>query len=724
MTTDITYTKTNRGKRAFIKQLPDAVGQVLTVMAENSTEEEIFAELQNVSQQAFKGAMTWLLEGGFIKLMDAEPLSTPNMAAPIADAIQVHEISIDEFTRSAPPIKESESEQDKVAQEKVVENKAKLKAISNTLKEAKKKTAEREAAKLTAETEAKKEQERLQAIESAKLAIANKAKEATRLKVEAEAKARAEITAKKEEWAKLKAEADAKAKAEIAARKAERSKLKAAAEAKEKVAAKERAEAEAKRKASIEAQKKEKVKTEEKAKAERWAQLKKEAKEKAEEKARLQQLAKAEAEVRQQRKASNARSKSRIKRWFVSQLNAIKSLFIFTAAALCILLIAAHFINIPMLVSPLEKIVSSHIQAPVKVQSVHVWLYPKPHLLLKGLTIDDSPTITAQKLRLFPDYINLKEKFYDHLTAPYAIQTLQVEGLTMAQEDLAHIGTWAKASAEHPQYQINKIAFKNTALHINSVQLPLLDGEALLDTAGQLTQASLQSAKKDFSLNVQHFDGDYLIDINASNWQAPFYPRPIFTGLDATGVIRKSVLTLSSITGNFSDGTLTGSLETNLASPTFASKGDFSLSDFFINNTNNDLALNKTLTGVLNSRGYFSFGFDAALNTIKNAKLNAAFTVKNGVLNRIDIAEAMRNHNLNGSTPFTKLTGNLSLNNKHYQLTKLSLQDKQLQANGQVSLSADKQVSATLSSRIAIPNNEINADLTIKGPLAALRLID
>ena len=689
MTADITYTKTNRGERAFIKQLPDAVGQVLTVMVANSTEEEIFAKLQDVNLQAFKNAMTWLLEGGFIKLMDAKSFSNPNTIAPILDAIQVHEISIDEFTNSVTPTKEEE-----VEQAKTIENKEKLEAISNTLKEAKKKTAEREVAKLKAETDAKKEQERLQAIEDAKLAIANKAKEASLLKVEAEAKARAEIDAKKEEWARLKTEA------------------------------KEKAEAESRRKANIEAQKKEKTKAEEKIKAKRWAQLKQEAKEKAEEKTRLQKLAKAEAEVRQQRKVSNARSKSRIKNWFASLLQAIKSLFVFTAAVLCILLIAAHFINIPMLVSPLEKIVSSHIQEPVKVQSVHVWLYPKPHLLLKDLTIDDSPAITAQKLRIYPDYINLKKKFYDHLTAPYVIQSLQVEGLAMAQEDLAHINTWAKAPSEQSQYQINKIVFKNTALHLNSAQLPLLDGEALLDTTGVLTQASLQSAKKDFRLNAQHLNGNYLIDINANNWQAPFYPRPIFTKLDATGVIKNSVLTLSSITGSFSGGKLTGTLETNLASPTFASKGDFNLSDYVIKDASNDLELNKTVTGVLNSRGYFSFGFDHELNTIKNTNLNAAFTVRNGELKRVDIAEAMRNHNLNGSTSFTKLTGNLSLNNKRYQLTKLSLQDNQLQATGQVSLSADKQVSATLSSNIAMPNNEISANLTIKGPLTALKLIN
>jgi hypothetical protein len=79
------------------------------------------------------------------------------------------------------------------------------------------------------------------------------------------------------------------------------------------------------------------------------------------------------------------------------------------------------------------------------------------------------------------------------------------------------------------------------------------------------------------------------------------------------------------------------------------------------------------LTAVLNSRGYFSFGFDPDLNTIKNTKLSAAFVVKNAVLKRVGLGEAMRKRNLNETNSYAKLTGNPSLNNKHYQLTKQSL---------------------------------------------------
>ena len=67
--------------------------------------------------QAFKNAKTWLLEGCFIKLMDAESLASPNTIAPIADAIQANEISIDEFTSSVTPVRESEEGQAKAKAE-------------------------------------------------------------------------------------------------------------------------------------------------------------------------------------------------------------------------------------------------------------------------------------------------------------------------------------------------------------------------------------------------------------------------------------------------------------------------------------------------------------------------------------------------------------------------------------------------------------------------------
>lgn len=67
--------------------------------------------------QAFKNAKTWLLEGCFIELMGVESLASPNTTAPIADAIQANEISIDEFTSSITPVREGEEGQAKAKAE-------------------------------------------------------------------------------------------------------------------------------------------------------------------------------------------------------------------------------------------------------------------------------------------------------------------------------------------------------------------------------------------------------------------------------------------------------------------------------------------------------------------------------------------------------------------------------------------------------------------------------
>lgn len=691
MATNITYTKTFRGERAFVNELPDAAGQVLTVISKDATEDEIFAQLHDVSKQAFNNAMTWLLEGGFIKLTDPDPF--PSTKTPPPEPMQVDEISIDEFTNASKIIEPTKPiKKIAVTQDNKAETKTKLDALSNAVKEAKKNTADREAGKRKAAEAAKKEQKHLEAIAAAKLAAAKKAKKTARLATETEAENLAEINAKKAEWARLKAEAEEKAKAE------------------------------AKRKAAIQTQRKEKLKAEEKEKADKWLQIKSQAKLKAEEEARLQRLAKAESEVRQQREKNSKHSKGIFRKWLAKLANTIKSLFIFTAAIACLALVAAHFINIPVLKKPAEEIASTLLQDTAHIKSVHVWLFPKPHILLKELTISNSTTISAEKIRIYLDAFNLKEKFYDHLNRPYKIKSLEVESLNMAQHDSSHFRSWAKAVKHQAVYKVNNITFKNTSLKLNAMPLPLFNAAVTLDDSGLLKKVSLQTADNAFKLGAKQVNGGYIIDASAINWKVPFYPHTLLNKLNANGLIKNDYLVFDSITSSLYGGELTGALKTNLAATELSTKGKFNLTGLAISNTPDKLELSQSLSGILTSQGNFSFNIDHATNKLKNTRLNATFKVKNGMLKKIDIAEAMRTRNASGTTNFDKLTGNLSLNNKQYQLTQLSLQDNQLRATGNANISADRHLSTNISSSIAIRNNIINTNLIIEGPLNALKV--
>lgn len=686
MAADITYTKTTRGQSAFVKKLPDSVGQVLVAIEGGLTEEQILAKLHNVSESAFREAMTWLLEGGFVRIVDSEPFVISQPSPITGDAIQVQEISIDEFDALSNAVVANEKSEGKTVGADDVFN-IFAQAATNKPTNVKKKS------------KAEKEKARREAIETTKRITAAKAEEKARLSAETEAQKQAEVMAKKERWAKLKAEAEKKA------------------------AADKRLLTEASALARTE--ERERIQSAEKAHTERLVQLKAEAKAQAELEAELTAIATVKKQIKLQRLAKEVCSKMRLKQGVLSLFAAIKSLIIFGFVGLCLLIAAAHVINLNRLANPIEKTASQKLQDDVNVAAVYIRLFPKPHLLLKKVSI--SSVNYAEKIRIYPNLTNLKNKFVNVFdksdSTPYEFTSLNIEGLTIKQKELVHVRSWARAIANNQPFIFHRLVVEDLSLKMNGLSLPLLQADISLSQTDAFKSAVFYTKEKNFNLIVHDVNGDYLIDIDATNWRPPLSPPLSLTSLNATGVVKNNDLTFSSITGRLYGGTFSAKLQTNLSSPRLATKGSFKLNGVVLNSFADDTRINAIVTGDLDSRGSFSFNINQFTNTINSAIVDASFGVKGGVLHKIDIAEAMRSKNINGSTNFTTLTGKLLLKNNRYQLTDLHLQDNQLQVYGQATISADQQVSATVSSVIAIQNNPISTDLVIEGSINSLRLI-
>jgi AsmA-like protein len=855
MDSNTTYTKTARGLRALVKKLPRDAGHVLSVIDKSLTADEIRAKVEDITEKDFEFAITWLLEGGFIKSIVTDPFPNSMWDVSTKSAMQVDEIGLDEFTVSeklpatdalkAPVVKKTETEIKAEAEEKAkleakkkaleqadaeararaeaalkakneaesqaiankekisleekaraeAEEKAKQEALAKAEKEAQERAEAEAKAKAEAEAFAKKEaearkkaEEKAAAEEKARREAEEKAKQEARERAEAEAKAKAEAEAfaKKEAEARKKAEekaaaeekarreaeekakqeareraeAEAKAKAEaeaFAKKEAEARKKaeeKAAAEEKarvekeEKAAAKEKArlekeekakaKAEAAEKAKLEAEEKAQQKALDKAEARAVAQIEaeKQALEKAavkeqarleaiakkEEKERLKAEAKAIAEIKHQRLVKNLRAKMPNKQWLISILKSIKPISIFALAVLFLLIIAAQFINMRILIDPVEKIATENIQDKVNIKSINISLFPSPHLLLKDITIADSKTINAQKISVYPDLIKLKDTLFNASNTPYEIQKVSIEGLNIAQKDISRITSWSGASSRDQQLKIEKIILKKLSINLNVVQLPYFDGELLLDNVGLLHKANFTTETKNLNIEINQLGDDYMINVEALRWRAPLSPYPIFTKLNAKGAINNNMLTFSSINSDLYNGNLTAQLEMNLSSPTLASKGTFNINNFYLGDMAKELKLDTAVDGKLNIKGDYAFDINKPLNKFDITDLHATFDIKNGQLRKVDITEAMRSGNLSGSTDFTHLSGNISLKNQVYIFSNLLLRDNQLQATGQINISPDQHVSGVISSKIALKRNAINARLVIDGPMSALKL--
>jgi hypothetical protein len=823
MDSNTTYTKTARGLRALVKKLPRDAGLVLSVIDKSLSADEILAKLDNMSEKDLEFAITWLLEGGFIKSLVTDPFPNSMWDVSKESAMQVDEIGLDEFTVSEklpvtspnkiPVISKTEGEIKAEAEEKAkleakkkmleqadteareraesalkakreaeaqalaIKEKARQDAIASAEKEAQERLDA--VAKVKAETEARQkaaaeEKARLEKEEKARQdAIAKAEKEARdRAEAEARAKAEAEANARKEEEARRKAEEKAAAEEKAKLEKEEKARQDAIAKAEKEARDRAEAEARAKAKAEAKANKEEAArrKAEEKAAAVEKARLEKKEKniakalaqenaqqaaldkeeakavaqidaEKkalgkvaAREQARLEAFAKkeeksirraeskAEAQIKRERFIKNLRTKMPSKQWLITIFKSIKPISIFALAVLFLLVIAAQFINMRILINPIEKIATENIQDKVNIKTIHISLFPTPHLLLKEITIADSTTINAQKIRVYPNLINLKEKLLNASPTPYKIQKISIEGFNLAQKDISRITSWSGASSRHQQFKIEKIELNKLSINLNVVQLPYFDGDLLLDEAGLLQKANFTTESKNFIIDISQSGRDYLINIEAVRWRAPLSPYPIITRLSAKGAISDNLLTLSSISSDLYNGNLTAQINMDLNSPTFAANGTFKLKHFYIGDMAKELQLDTVVDGKLSINGDYMININKPLNTIDLTSLNAIFEIENGQLRKVDITEAMRSGNLSGKTNFNKLSGNINVKNQIAKINNLMLKDKQLQATGQISISPDSYVTGVISSKISLKNNTINSRLVIDGPITALKL--
>jgi hypothetical protein len=764
------YTKTGRGTRALIKKLPPNAGQVLSVMSSNVSAEEIFSKLKKVNERDFELAITWLLEGGFIKTVVKEAFSNSIWAIPSQGSIEVSEISLDEFNlmRESPESNKKQSDSNLVVLSEArarAEAEARERSEAQTKAEAETKitiapkpetsTKEKIEALAKADAEAR---ERAEA--QAKAEAETKAKAEAKLREEAEAKTRAEAMAKEKAEAKerARAEAEAKAAAEAAAKAAakEEAKALARAEAREKAEAKERARAEAEAKAKEEEEAKARAKAEAVALAEAEAKARADALAKAEAEAKAKAEALARAEARAKRNAANKAKIAKFKKTVLHQLQTlaviakdklqflskkilkvkvkktskkflpylfgiVKTVLFYSFALLILIAIAAQFINMKMFVKPLEKLVAENIQEPVKINGVYASIFPSPHLLLKNISVGNTSAVGMQAIKIYPELSSLKDKLNNTSDKPYEIKSIEIDGLSLTQKDLSRPGAWVSTSVTHNQLKIKQITLENTSIHLEGIEVPNFNGDILLDSSGRLSNASLVTSDKSLTINIEHPSNKYEIVIKAQNWRSPMPPNLIFSELSTNGTIENNTLTLSPIKGALYEGDLKANLVVDLAA-SWAVRGDFEVNSINLTDMALELKLNSAIDGTLNTNANFTFNINRSTNVIESSIVNGHFKIKNGFIRKVDLIEAMRSNNLGGSTHFTEFSGDFLLSDQNYQFRNLALQDNQLQATGTFNISPQKTVAGDIYSKILLKSNPIKSRLIITGTVDNLTL--
>ncbi len=598
---------------------------------------------------------------------------------------------------------------------------------------AEQKAREEAAAKAKAEAEAKAKRE-------AEARAKREAEEKAKREAEERARLAAEQKAREEAAAKAKAEAEAKAKREAEAR------AKREAEEKAKREAEERARLAAEQKAREGAEKAVlKAKAEMQARAEYVAEEKvreeaefldaQEAREKEQEEARRIAHKHAEAEEKaaaklEARSVAEELAQEKVKEWeerepidFNKLLRTVfrigRKLLISVSVTALVLLFLLQLVNLSMLVSPLvgpiQKLVSANINEPVTINKVYASLWPKPHLVLDGVTVGGLADIKIATIRVLPE---LSTVFDDVKTLRY----IELSGLTVSQDNLHRPLQWVSAATKQGKLKFDQVFLEKTTVSLPGLEVPPFDGDIKLTPAGKFQNATLNTGDKSIVIQIIPNDATYAIDIVADIWQSPVGAPVVFDELHAVGVVDNNQLTFSQIKGRLYGGNLKATMKIDWTG-LWTATGTFKLSEVELEEAMPSFTREASLKGPITSTAIFTLEANELPALFNTPEINADFSVDEGVVNGIDLVRALRVNNksnaINGSTRFNKLSGKLLLKDGRYQYKQLLLKAGKLTASGEADIQANQNISGVIDVSLAMQSRQLQSHLNLSGKLGS-----
>jgi hypothetical protein len=148
-------------------------------------------------------------------------------------------------------------------------------------------------------------------------------------------------------------------------------------------------------------------------------------------------------------------------------------------------------------------------------------------------------------------------------------------------------------------------------------------------------------------------------------------------------------------------------------------KGNFALSGIELKSLVPLLATGKKISGKLNTNPVFSAAAAYTPQLAHALRLDTPFNVSDGVLYGVDIQKAatslIKQEESGGETRFEELSGHLALDRGAYRFTRVKIASGSLAANGNVSISPQKELSGRINAQVTLAGASANVPLNVTG---------
>ncbi len=612
-----------------------------------------------------------------------------------------------------------------------------------------------EAARRAAEELAQREaeaQQRAEAERQAKL----RAEEEARRKAEEEAHRAAEEKARREaeEAARREAEEAARVLAEEKARKKEEEKARKQAEAEARQAAREQARQEATEKARIEAEQKAQRAAEVRAHKEAERLAKQEEKERlrreAEHAARLKaeeaeriaaekaEAAAAAAEAKAaEAKAAEARMEAeqaaapaadadpqphshshaqppepaeyaRSPRWRPPHgwLADVKWALRLGVAALVVLAIAAvalvHVFPFNERLARLQRDASQQFGQPVRIGSMNLSLFPYPQWRLGQIVVGEGRQITIER-------INARVEFGALLADSMQISELEVVSPIISDEGMGWL-LFGKGGAAWSQVPLRASEVRWRSQHVT---VPVFSA-GIEPGDGGWRKAVLSASNAKARVELQRVDGAWRFEMTAGDLALPFGGTRALDALNASGTLEPDGATISQFTAVVLDGTLSGAARLQW-------DGGWRLSGEAQARQVDPVRIAPALLqqGVMHAQFRFTMQAEKAEDLFAAPQARGSFSIKDGVLQGIDMAAQVIGQAGSGKTTFGDLGGDFVYTADKMQLSRVRLVAGLLSARGDAVADANGKLTGRVGMDLRTESRQASSSVVLGGTLTA-----
>jgi hypothetical protein len=382
--------------------------------------------------------------------------------------------------------------------------------------------------------------------------------------------------------------------------------------------------------------------------------------------------------------------------------------------AVALVLVVPFVLPLGRLIPEIERVASEQLKAPVKIESLRLFLLPLPHLSIEGISVGRKPFLQVQKVQVTPRLTSL-------FSEQKVIREISLRGVVMNQQLISKASAWAShpGSGGPAPVRVERIEIRDANIDFTDFKLRQADVDLELTPEGGLAQAQVRADQGHVIGTLVPRGKDLALNLSAHNWKLPAGPPIVLSSLDASGIVNADGLVLSTIDGRLYDGTLAGKLTVGWKTE-WTIAGNLDVQQVEIGPVVALFSKETTISGRMIANPTIDMHGPSASQLADAINVESDFKVVNGVLYKVDLAaapKALLNKDAmkGGDTHFDEFSGHLTVDPGGYHLTGLNISSGVLKAQGELSISPKQELSGRIEVAVKGTSALMSTPLAVSG---------